>query len=112
MRGMGMFKWKEMRGQRSEVRDRLIRAEITAAIVANGIAALTTGLTIYVSKLPAVTPVSLSLVFRSWAQIAEFNVEVWVCTFFIFSVAELVRFSRWYCVDRMSGHPRPLTSDL
>src|ERR1043165_9365545 len=81
-----------------EIRDRLIHAVIVAAIVATAITALTTGLTIWVSTLPAVTPVSLSLVFRSWTQLINFNLSIWLWAFAISGLVALMSFTPWFCV--------------
>jgi hypothetical protein len=91
----------------SQVRNRLIVGFAIATAAASAITALTTGLTIWISTLPAISPVSLSLAFRSWSRIIEFNLSIWLWTFFIASIAIALRFARWYWVDRMMGHRSP-----
>jgi hypothetical protein len=109
-----MCERKDVRGRRSELRDRLTLGLAIALTVASATAALTTGLTAWISTLAATTPVSLSLAFRSWAQIIEFNLSIWLWTFSLVCLSAFVVFSRWFYVSRLFGHesPRPLTSDL
>lgn len=92
-----MPKGIEVRGQRSEVRDFLTRAVIIAVIAASGITALTTGMAVCISKLPAVSPVSLSLAFSSWNQIFQFNLAIWFFVFCIVGSLKLLGFWRWLC---------------
>ena len=60
------------------------------ALVATAITAVTTCLTVWISTLPANTPVSLSLVFRSWLRIIEFNACIWLCVFVLGALATII----------------------
>ena len=92
-----MCECEEIRGRRSEVRERLIRAVAVAAIAASLTATITSGLTIGVSALPEVSPVSLSLAFRYWFRILEFHLSIWLVVFCIAGVVSFLRFFRWLC---------------
>jgi hypothetical protein len=106
-----MAQVNEQRKNKSTLRSQLIHVLVAAAIAASAITAVTTGLTIWISTLPAITPVSLSLVFRSWERIIEFNLWIWLWTFSIAALAAAVLFAHWFYVDRelgqCSGCPDP-----
>jgi hypothetical protein len=101
---MAMFKREGARRQRSQIRERVISDLTVAAIVASGLTAVAVGLTIWLSTLPAISPVSLSLAFHSWLQVFTFNFVAWLCIFSMCSTVMLIRFLRWVHVDRHLGH--------
>jgi magnesium-transporting ATPase (P-type) len=116
MEGMGMFERTEFRGGRSEIGGRLTLLLALATTIATATAAITTALTTWISTLPAITAVSLSRAFRSWTQIINFNLSIWMWTFSITGVAIAFVFVRQFYMDQIlkpeSNHRRPLSSDL
>jgi hypothetical protein len=116
MEGMGMFERAEFRGGRSEIGDRLIMLLALATTIATATTAITTALTTWISTLPAITLVSLSLAFRSWTQIINFNLSIWMWSFSIAGVAIAFIFVRQFYMDQILksewNNRRPPTSDL
>ena len=54
---------------------------VGVGLIATLICSLTTGLTMWVSTLPVISPVSLSLCFNTWPEIVAFNAHVWSVVF-------------------------------
>ena len=73
---------------------RFFRRFTIVALVATAITALTTCLTVWISTLPVISPVSISLVFRSWPRIIEYNAYIWLVAFVLGALVALINSAR------------------
>ena len=71
-------------------------------VFATVITILTTCLTVWISSLSVITPVSLSRSFDTWSRIVEFNTYVWLWMFVPGALFALVALARPQ-VDRAGG---------
>lgn len=73
---------------------RFFRRFTIVALVATAITALTTCLSVWSSTLPVISPVSFSLVFRSWSRIIEFNAYIWLGVFVLGLLVAFIKSAR------------------
>ena len=72
-------------------------------VIASTITAFTTCLTVWVSTLPAFNPASMSLAFRSWSRIIEFNAYIWLSLFVLGALIALIVSVRPQAADSSVG---------